>query len=345
MIRRLCSIILLAGIIFNLQAENVFIETYPSGASVFMNGKLLEDRTPLRLENIKPGTYQIRLVKTDFTIVESTLVVEAGKSALLALPLKSDSVIHRFLGEERIVFNGTPQENKDQIFRLSEGNYSIQRKDGIININPLYEYDWAVKAFLIVVPVFALATAGLAVQDLIENDGDKRLSPTTLAGITLTAGSGGILAGFLINKKRFKSTIPYALADPPASDEVAHDYYNKGEEALTAGNFTDAQRWYLLLMQNQPESRYYPHALYKMAKIHYLGGNDSLAMAELKLLEDKYPGAELYDKICKSIADILYRNREYEKALEYLEKMEFIDPLYSRDEIKRYIETIRELIN
>jgi tetratricopeptide (TPR) repeat protein len=345
MVRRIFCIVLLTGLLVQLQAENVFIETYPSGASVFFDGKLLEEKTPLKLEDIKPGSYSVKIVKKDFGIIETDLAVEEGKTALLVQTLQSDYIIQRFTGEDRIVFDGAVQENRDQIFRIPEGTYKIKRTDGLINVKPVYEYDWAVKAMLVIAPAFALATVGMVVQDLVENGGDNRFSATTIAGITLTTASAGLLAGLLINQKRFHDTLPFGPADPPANDEVALGYYDKGEEALAAGNFSEAQMWYLRLLQNQPESRYYPHALYKMAKIHYLSGDDALALAELKLLEDKYPTSELYDKICKTMADILYRGGGYSEALEYLEKMEYIDPLYSRDEIKRYMDTIRELIN
>ncbi|MBN1647099.1 MAG: PEGA domain-containing protein [Spirochaetales bacterium] len=344
MVRRSILFFLLTFSLFQIYAENAFIETHPFGASVYFNGKLLEKQTPLRLTDLSPGNYTIKLVKKDFTIIDTELTVEAGKTAVLVLPLAPDFIIQRFTGEDRIVFNGTIQENKNQIFRIPEGCYDFSRKDGLINVKPVYENNWAINALYIGVPVFLLATAGLFVQDLVENSGDRRFSPTTMGMATLTVTSGGVLAGLLINRKRFNDHLPFAPSPPPANDEVALEYYRKGEDALTAGNFSEAQNWYLRLMEEQSGSRYYPHALYKMSKIHYLGGNDSLALAELRLLEEKYPTVELYDKTCKSMADVLYRTGKYAEALACLEKMEYLDPLYSRDEIKQYIEKIRELV-
>lgn len=325
-------------------AENLFIETHPGGASVYLDDQLLAKKTPLKLENVSPGLHKLKIIKSDFKILETGITISENETAVFVQQLDYDFIVQRFPGEQEIMFNGTIQTNKDQLYRLPDGNYRIERKEGMVNITSVYDHEWAIKGLIIGTSIIAAATANSVIQDIFTQNGQFRLSAESLIGISGTAAAGAMLAGFLINKAGFEKNLPYTLEAVPPSDEVALDYLNRGEEAFASGDFNEAQQWFLMVMENQPESRYYPNALYQMAKTHYLGSNDALAVAELKLLEERFPTAELYDRTCKTLADVLFRMGEYSESISYLEKMEFIDLLYSREEISEYIRSIQELI-
>lgn len=327
-----------------LMSQNVFIETYPINATVYFDGKLLEDQTPLKLTNVEPGIHTVKIVKKDYKLIEAEISVSADQPTIFLKKLTHDFIIHRFPGEDKIIFNKTIVENQDQLFRLDEGKFLIKRKEGLINIIPQYEHQWAINGLAVGLPLFALGSAGLIIDDYFSNEGEFRLSAVSIISLGGTAASAGILAGLLINKAKFIKSIPFTIEEAPSNDEVAFEYYSIAEGFLSNGAFQEAQLWYLKVIENHPESRYYPESLYKIAKIHYLSGNDKLAFSELKLLERKYPSSALYDRICKTAADVLYRMGDYKTAMEYLEKMEFIDTLYDQKEIKDYMETIREYI-
>ena len=78
-----------------------------------------------------------------------------------------------------------------------------------------------------------------------------------------------------------------------------------------------------------------PPTLYKLGKIHYINGNKSLALKELSLLINSYPTAELFDKTCKTLADIYETNSNYRKSYEMLDRIKYIDLLYSKEEIDK----------
>jgi hypothetical protein len=63
------------------------IETQPSGASVLLDGEDV-GRTPLELNDIKPGRHTITL-STDSTTVKRTVRIEAGKTVTLDVPVYS----------------------------------------------------------------------------------------------------------------------------------------------------------------------------------------------------------------------------------------------------------------
>ncbi|MCP4676880.1 MAG: protein kinase [Deltaproteobacteria bacterium] len=68
-------------------ATGFFLETDPPGATVYVNDRPLDDKTPFTVDDLKEGTYQVRITKGE-TFAPKTLevVVEAGK--ITELPVK-----------------------------------------------------------------------------------------------------------------------------------------------------------------------------------------------------------------------------------------------------------------
>ncbi|MFA5115372.1 MAG: PEGA domain-containing protein [Candidatus Omnitrophota bacterium] len=61
----------------------IFIKTQPSGANVYLNGKLLNDKTPVTINELLPGRYRIRLELERYYPWSDEVTVEAGKATPL----------------------------------------------------------------------------------------------------------------------------------------------------------------------------------------------------------------------------------------------------------------------
>lgn len=44
----------------------IYVSSHPAGASVYINGKLHSDITPMKIENVKPGTYKVEVRRDGF---------------------------------------------------------------------------------------------------------------------------------------------------------------------------------------------------------------------------------------------------------------------------------------
>ena len=65
----------------------IFINSKPSGASIYINDKLYSDMTPAQIENMKPGAYKVKVKREGFYPWEEELVVRPN------MVTKADSII------------------------------------------------------------------------------------------------------------------------------------------------------------------------------------------------------------------------------------------------------------
>lgn len=57
----------------------IFVKTQPSGAKVYLNNKLIPEKTPASMQELLPGTYRVRLELMGHYSWKSQVEVEAGK--------------------------------------------------------------------------------------------------------------------------------------------------------------------------------------------------------------------------------------------------------------------------
>ena len=65
----------------------IFINSKPSGASIYINDILYNDLTPAQIENLNPGAYRVRVKREGFYPWEEELVVRPN------MVTKADSII------------------------------------------------------------------------------------------------------------------------------------------------------------------------------------------------------------------------------------------------------------
>ena len=76
------------------QTGLIYIKTQPSGAAIYINDKLINDKTPAAIRELLPGSYHVRVELADYYPWSGEVGVGARKAALLEkiilFPLRTD---------------------------------------------------------------------------------------------------------------------------------------------------------------------------------------------------------------------------------------------------------------
>lgn len=321
----------------------VFVTSNPIGAVVVIDGTTQRARTPMLLRHLAVGKHRIVIARKGYSPHSGTLVVGGTKPIVFHAALEASSFVPVFGAHERVVLDGKRADYSTDRYRLPNGQYQVDSKNGTLTIDPVYPPQQ-------IMNVVDLTTGGLAVASLIVL-GEAIFNSQSSSGSN--GGNGGAIALWSftglsaltdvllhVQKARFlKANTPVPIA---RSAIDAEQTYNRAQDLLANGSLESAAELYIRIIRGSPESTYYPRALYQLAKIHAIEGDNLLATAELNLILDKYPLPDLYDKSCKSLADISYRAHDYRKAIAYLDRMVFLDPLFSRKMIEQYRRSIEE---
>lgn len=329
----------------------VFITSNPIGAVVIVDGKTLPERTPLLLRTLAAGKHRVQIARNGYLPFHGTLDVTGTKPVVLRAVLNETSFVPALGPHEKVVLDGKRVDLATERYRLPAGQYRIGRTDGTVTIDPIFPSQQ-------VMNVVDIMTGGLAVASLIVL-GDTILNGLTSSGSN-NSGGGNNLGGPIavwsltgmsaltdallhIQKLKFlKDSAPIPIKRPPVD---AEETFNKAQDLLASGSLNGAAELYVEILRHDPESVYYPRALYQLAKIHAIEGDNLLATAELNIILGKYPLPDLYDKTCKSLADISYREQDYRRAVSYLDRMVFYDPLFPRGQIEAYRASIEKKIS
>ena len=95
-------------------ATGFFIETEPPGVTVFVNDRPYEEKTPVTVDDLEPGTYSIRLVKGE-NYQPKTIEVEVVAGEIAQLPLKQLD-----LKEVDVTIKSTPSEASVKLIQGSK---------------------------------------------------------------------------------------------------------------------------------------------------------------------------------------------------------------------------------
>lgn len=107
----------------------IFIKTQPEGAKIYLNDKLLVDKSPASIHELVPGVYKVALELEQHYPWKGEIDVEAGKVSrldkIILFPLKPDL---RQLNRERFSSFRIDAEKK-MIYYLDQTNKSVYRSD------------------------------------------------------------------------------------------------------------------------------------------------------------------------------------------------------------------------
>jgi hypothetical protein len=315
----------------------LFIKTTPINAFCFLDNELQQEKTPLLLKNIPQGTHAVTFFKKGYKQQTTQVTVESGKPSILEVTLEPEVLMPRFPDNKRVMFNETDMHPTDTLFQFPDGTYSIKQERDVIKIDPVYPHQDTLTGLHVAVPVLAGLSALLTVHDVIsDSPSSLYFSPATITMYLLTAGATGFDIALLANKERFMNTFPVRTVDVHKTEYAASHDFARAEELLSVNRIPEALRIYMQIIENQKDSLFYPRALYKIGRIHNIQGKFTLSRSEFKVLKQTYPLPDLYDKACKNLADLYYRDQAYEKSIANLDDMVYIDPLYSRENIDFY---------
>ena len=72
----------------------IYIKTQPEGANIYLNGRLISDKSPTSIQELMPGVYRVTLALAKYSPWKSEVDVEAGKVSridkVILFPLRPD---------------------------------------------------------------------------------------------------------------------------------------------------------------------------------------------------------------------------------------------------------------
>ena len=343
----------LAGLVFLLfhaasaeaqdtEQASLFLSTSPIRARVALDGSLLGETTPVYIQTILPGKHRITIVKKNFAAYTQELDFSQGEIKTIHIDLEQQSFDTSFPSEQ-IVFRANEGLESAKAYRLPHGRYAYRIENGDLHVTPVFPDDGLLTAMNISIPICVAVSALLTVNDLLfPPDSGLPLSPTTFSAYGITAGVIGVDVALHLKKRRYIEGAHKEIQSSQLGYHLAQGYYEKGQEMLSQNRMNEALDYYTWIIQNSRESLYFPYSLYQIAKIHSIQGESGLALQEFNLIVNQFPLSDLYDKSLKAIADLQFAAGEYNRSLEHLDSMVFLDPLYSREEIEQYKNVIKE---
>ncbi len=104
----------------------IFLETKPNQAKIFLNNQLVGEHTPLRIKNLLPNTYELKINKSGYNDWIKKIQVSAGETTFIQYVR-----LFKTNGEINNLYNGKLflmdyQANK-QLFLLKQVNNQIQK--------------------------------------------------------------------------------------------------------------------------------------------------------------------------------------------------------------------------
>ena len=315
------------------KGEILFISTDPMGAVVLLDGRALPKTTPVLLREVKPGKHRLAITRMGYRTVTQTFTATAGRVEAITVNLRDDFISPVLPRDEKLAFKGRLYPYSSHYYEIPTGDYSISRSGNTVAFTPIFPGQNTLTLFNIVSPILVGLAAVTTVGTVFSSNSNPDWGGP-IASYIASALSIGIDISLHVQKSRYLNT--FAVTPVPRELSTVAERYDKASELLAQGDLTDASDQYIAVVEQPQDSTYYPLSLYQLGRIQLIQGNVMLATAELRLIVDKYPLPEIYDKACKSLADIADAQSDYRAALGYLDRMVFYDPLYPRSQIEHY---------
>lgn len=340
-----CIFAIIATVAHSQQNEipnsTVFLTTRPINADVLLDGEPLEEQTPLLLRELDPGSHEFEIRKQGYRTELRDIQIAAGEIRSLEIDLASLSFAPVLPEEETIIIRGEEEEAGDTVYQLPEGSYSFSREGGSLQIEPVFPQDSWIGGLNLAIPLSVAFTAVLTLHDIfypkraaLQFTEDFSLSPATLSAYGLIFSLIGFDIALYVRRNKARQAFAYGATPHEQALHRAKEYYQRAENLLALGQLEEALHFYTRVLEGYKDSPLYPYALFKIARIHFLTGEDSLASIEFNLIADHYPLPDLYDKAQRGLADILLRQGAFRESIEQLQHMVFADALYGEEEIE-----------
>lgn len=118
------------------------LRSAPSGASIYINGKVRQDITPARIEELKPGTYAVEVKREGFYPWQKELAIRPNMVTraenIILFPKLQD--IEEVGSQETVNFVIT--DNKNQIYHMTKSGLYRSNIDGTNSKKLSFYSDW-----------------------------------------------------------------------------------------------------------------------------------------------------------------------------------------------------------
>jgi tetratricopeptide (TPR) repeat protein len=325
------------------ESSVLFLSSTPIGAQVLYDEEMLEGVTPLLLRELPPGRHVFELRKAGYSYRRLTVTLRPGQVESVAINLGGEYLLPSFPEEGIVAIQGTEEAAEDRLFQIPQGTYRITREqNGTLQIRPLYPLQGWLTGLDIALPLAFAFSGVLTAHDAVYPKraslpitDEFSLSAASLSAYGVTLALLGFDIALHVSKARHRRAFSYTAVSAQESPHMAREYFDRAESLLSLGQLEEAQRFYTVILERYRSSPLYPEALFKIARIHAVSGDQTMAEMELDLLVERYPTPGLYDKARKALADLALARGEYEESLVQLDAMVFADPLFAPEDIEQ----------
>lgn len=119
-------------------------------------------------------------------------------------------------------------------------------------------------------------------------------------------------------KSSLQSTLPRTQADQPLSEQ---DAYEKLFPLIRKKRYTEAVVAYQQYLEQYPDGRNVPHALYWLGQVYFVQNKPDLALETFSSLVDKYPQSPKTGGALLKMGEIKMKKREWTEAKELFSRV------------------------
>jgi tetratricopeptide (TPR) repeat protein len=326
------------GVIGQEETFSLFLESDPIGALIEVNGLPQEGFTPILLRDLPLGEHRILIFKEGYDSIE--VIVNKSEPSVyqerVSLPRRFAAMA--FPEEDNLYLVNQEVESLGNQYLVREGDYSIRfDENDQLRIEPIFPEEGLLEATTwSLFGTFSLA--GLMTFQDIENPWNNKfiLSPTTVLTYGLLAWNIGYNLALRNQKFQFLDRLEASEevnAFPPALAEIL---FSEGVSFQAEGNLQKALESFVGIAEAYPDSRLYPSALFRLARIHTLQGLTAMAEAEYTLIADYYQQSDVYDLSHRALADIAFGKGEISLALYHLNQITYFDESIDPAEVEEF---------
>ncbi|MFP4430918.1 MAG: tetratricopeptide repeat protein [Spirochaetaceae bacterium] len=318
----------------------VFVLSEPIGASISLNGVPQESRTPA-LFFLPVGQHDIVLRKLGYGDGRADLTIGSGEPTTLFWDLSQGSIALSFPEESEVLVADAPEDIRGRYISLPDGEYILGRDGDLVGVDPVYPRRRLLETARTAAVVSAVAAGILSLDYVVRGEGPIYEQPLLMTSYVGTLTATSLAVGFTVRRSRYRAETAVRLEPVGNLTAAAEQEMELAATQLAAGDLRQALTGYIEVIEGYPESQVVSEALFRIGRIYTLTGRIQTAIVTLERTIEMYPHPAIFDRACKSLADLLFSEERYEESLAYLDRMLFVDPLYSREEIEEYKGVIR----
>lgn len=319
----------------------VFVNSSPFKATVSI-GKQKLGETPLLIRTNIGKDVELTFEKQGFYTKKLRVQIK-NPVTNISVPLISKSFSVQFPNRQYIILNGKKYES-DHIQNLPNGYYLFEQDRETIyarRVNPNRSL------FYMNLALFGVGIAGGITGVLVGNgvyqqyqaannyiDAIKLLNTSmaldnlALASFVVAGASGGLSVYYFLddlNTMKKNKDIKIKSQEYMSKDR---DLFEKALDEMGQDRSKEALQDFNAILDGYPESRFYPMALLRRAKIYNRQEKYADAIKDLEKIRSDYPVYDVYALALKDLGDLYNRDKKTKEALSVYRELRQINSVY-----------------